>query len=235
MTQKMTFLLSLIVTMLTPVVLILMVVRLLLFPWYLDFEYHLPGFPDDPYGFTLQDRLHWARYAVDYLVNNADISHLGNLRFPEGQQAPMESCTTSYEGGDCTHLYNNRELSHMQDVKLVTQKVLQVWRMALIIVVLLGVAALFAGWGEEYRRALARGAWLTAILSGTIVLLILIAFGLVFVTFHDIFFTKGTWTFLYSDTLIRLFPERFWRDVFLFGLGVPAVIGILMGWLIKKR
>jgi hypothetical protein len=27
--------------------------------------------------------------------------------------------------------------------------------------------------------------------------------------FHQIFFSAGTWMFLYSDTLIRLFPERF--------------------------
>ena len=34
----------------------------------------MPYFPEDPYGFTLEDRLEGARISVDYLVNNAGIA-----------------------------------------------------------------------------------------------------------------------------------------------------------------
>jgi hypothetical protein len=74
------------------------VVRLLINPWYPAFEYRTPGFPDDPYGFTLQERLKFAKNAVDYLVNSEDISYLGDLHFPDGQQAPELSAIM----GDCT-------------------------------------------------------------------------------------------------------------------------------------
>jgi integral membrane protein (TIGR01906 family) len=45
---------------------------------------------------------------------------------------------------------------------------------------------------------------------------LIVAFPVVFVGFHRVFFEGDTWLFLYSDTLIRLFPERFWQDAFLF-------------------
>ena len=36
-----------------------------------------------------------------------------------------------------------------------------------------------------------------------------------FAGFHSLFFEGDSWLFLYSDTLIRLFPLRFWQDAFL--------------------
>jgi integral membrane protein (TIGR01906 family) len=84
----------------------------------------------------------------------------------------------------------------------------------------------------EYRRSVCRGGWLTLALLGAILLFVLLAFSVIFVLFHNIFFESGTWTFLYSDTLIRLFPERFWRDTFLaVGLlagGAALILGVLL-------
>ena len=45
--------------------------------------------------------------------------------------------------------------------------------------------------------------------------------------FHELFFSGGSWLFLYSDTLIRLFPLPFWQDAFLFA-GVLDVLGGLV-------
>jgi uncharacterized membrane protein len=38
-----------------------------------------------------------------------------------------------------------------------------------------------------------------------------------FTLFHALFFEGDSWLFLNSDTLIRLFPIRFWQDAFLLG------------------
>jgi len=43
----------------------------------------MPYFPADEYGFTKEDRLKWAPFALDYLVNSADISYLGDLTFDD--------------------------------------------------------------------------------------------------------------------------------------------------------
>ena len=105
---------------LVPVALTLTNVRLLMTPLFPNFEYNLPGFPLDLYGFTKEDRLKWSKVAIDYLLNNAGIEFLADLRFPEGQTAPLESCG-DYTTRDCTYLYNDRELRHMVDVKNVTR------------------------------------------------------------------------------------------------------------------
>jgi len=61
------------ITVLVPVVLTLTAVRAMLSPWYLEFEYRTPMFPDDYYGFTMDERLAYWRVAVEYLVNDAGI------------------------------------------------------------------------------------------------------------------------------------------------------------------
>ena len=63
----------------------------------------------------------------------------------------------------------------------------------------------------------------------------LLAFGVIFVWFHQIFFESGTWTFLFSDTLIRLFPERFWRDTFLAVGLLSGGVGLALGILLRDK
>lgn len=190
--------LSWIVTLLVPVTLVLAAVRLLVTPAFIQIEYRTPGFPDDPYGFTREERLYWSNIARLYLLNETGIEYLGDLRFANG--APV---------------YNERELGHMLDVKVVLGQALRLWYASLLALLALGLWAWFGGWRRLYRRGLARGGWLTVILVAVIIPLVLVAFGVFFVAFHEVFFDPGTWTFLFSDTLIRLFPERFWRDTFL--------------------
>lgn len=207
-----------VVTLLTPVVLVLTAIRLLIFPAFLRFEYNTPNFPDDPYGFTLEDRLYWAEITMDYLLNAEGISFLQDLRFESGEP-----------------VYNARELRHMVDVKNALQAALWVWRVALAALFILGLWAWRGNWGTEYRQGLARGGWWTAIgLTGAL-LFVLIGFGVFFVAFHNIFFEAGTWQFLFSDTLIRLFPERFWRDIFLYVGGFALVGGLALGFGLRSK
>ena len=77
-------LLGWLVTLLTLVVLMLSAVRLLMVPAFLTFEYNTPNFPPDRYGFTTADRLYWSNIALDYLLNDAGIEFLGDLRFADG-------------------------------------------------------------------------------------------------------------------------------------------------------
>jgi integral membrane protein (TIGR01906 family) len=198
--------------------LVLTAVRLLLTPLFVQFEYRTPDFPPDPYGFTREDRLYWSQIALDYLLNDEGISFLGDLRFSDG-----------------TPVYNERELGHMVDVKNVVRAALIVWYVSLVGLLVLGVWAWVGKWGEVYRRGLARGGWLTVILIGAAMVAVLIGFGVFFVFFHQVFFESGTWMFRFSDTLIRLFPERFWRDTFI-ALGALSLAGgLALGFAFRKR
>jgi integral membrane protein (TIGR01906 family) len=209
--------LSWLVTILVPVALVLTAVRLLLTPVFVQFEYRTPNFPPDPYGFTQQDRLYWSQIALNYLLNDQGISYLGDLRFPDGNP-----------------LYNQRELKHMADVKKVVQVALKIWVGSLAGLALLGVWAWRADWLQPFRHGLSRGGWLTLLLVGTVILFVLVGFGVFFVFFHDIFFAPGTWTFSYSDTLIRLFPERFWRDTFLVLGALAGGGGLALAYIFKR-
>jgi integral membrane protein (TIGR01906 family) len=225
-------LLSWLVTLLTPIALVMAVVRLLISPGYLVVEYSTPGFPPDPYGFTKEDRLYWSKIAAEYLLNDADISFLADLRFPEGQQGPPESCQFI---DDCTRLYNDRELEHMVDVKVVVKAALRIWYVSLGLLLVLWFVAGQAGWGQAYREGLRRGGWLTIFLLVGIILFVLLAFNVMFVAFHNVFFEAGTWQFLFSDTLIRLFPERFWRDTFIAVGVLSAAAGFAVAYFLRPK
>ena len=215
----MTVILSGLVALLVPLALIGLGLRVLLTPLFLQIEYNMPYFPSDTYGFTKEDRLKWAPYALDYLVNSADISYLSDLTFEDGSP-----------------LYNERELSHMKDVKRVTKAALILWYVVLAVLLGLAVWSKFGHWEQAYRQGLMRGGWLMVGLAVTIGLIVVIGIAInpnvfwnFFVGFHKLFFEGDTWLFLFSDTLIRLFPIRFWQDAFLLAAITALGGGIALG------
>jgi len=217
--MKTTLILALIVTLLIPLALIGLGLRLLLTTTFLQIEYNMPYFPPDQYGFTKEDRLKWAPYALDYLVNNSDTSYLGNLKFDDG-----------------TPLYNERELSHMEDVKRVTKGALNVWYVTLALLLALGIWSRLGGWWQAYLQGVMRGGWLMVGLAVVIGLIVVIGIAInpnvfwnFFAAFHSLFFEGDSWLFLYSDTLIRLFPIRFWQDAFLLAAIIALGGGVALG------
>lgn len=209
--------LSGLITIVLPIFLLMTAIRLMISPLFLEIEYRTPAFPPDVYGFTQTDRLYWSRFAVDYLVNNAGIEYLGDLRFPDGSP-----------------LYNERELGHMVDVKNLVQAMIQAWWVLLALLLGLGVWAWRAGWLADYWAGLARGGWLTLGLVIFILAAVMVSFSALFTQFHRIFFTGDTWIFEWSDTLIRLFPMRFWRDAFIM-VGMVTVSGALLSSYLGRR
>lgn len=211
--------LSWLVTLLLPLALTFLGLRLLLTHVFPEIEYRLPGFPADAFGFTLPDRLKWSEISIDYLTNNAGISFLGDLTFPDGSR-----------------LFNDRELSHMQDVKKVIKPVLWIGYGDWILMIGLGALAYYGGWWRQFERGIRRGG---LFILGLVILLGIFAsinFWQFFSDFHGLFFSANSWQFLYSDTLIRLFPMRFWQDAFLFVGLLDVLSGLALGMgLLSKR
>jgi integral membrane protein (TIGR01906 family) len=193
-------------------------VRLLLTDSFIRFEYNQKNFPSDTYGMTKEERLKYAPIALDFLLNNADDSFLGDLRFEDGSV-----------------MFNERELQHMVDVQVLTQTFLKVWYACLVLFGIIWVAAWRGGWVGEFRRMVSFGGMTTIMVLGALILLLVLSFDIVFVGFHRIFFEGDSWLFLYSDTLIRLFPEKFWLDAFVL-VGVFSLLGGLILWLgLRKK
>ncbi|GAB3257953.1 DUF1461 domain-containing protein [Arthrobacter pigmenti] len=186
-----------------PVIVLAGAVRLITTPAFLWLEYHRPGFPDDRFGFGLEERMTYGSYAMDYLLNFAPAQYLGGLVNAAGDP-----------------LFASDEVAHMTDVKMVMQLTL----LAAVALVLLETAALIylaRRYPGGVRRSLFAGAVITLLLIIAIAVLAILGWQQFFAAFHSIFFADGTWTFAASDTLIRLFPGQFWIDS---GIAVAAVV-----------
>jgi len=190
--------------------------------WFVRWEYSRANFPPDEYGFTTEERVRLAEICVDYLAPGAPISLLADLRLSSGDPA-----------------FNERELSHMEDVQVAFTQV----TVAAAVGALVWIGGFVALAVLRRTRKVAAATLLT---GGLFTLGLLVVIGVVmavswwecFQAFHRIFFEEGTWVFLRSDTLIRLFPIRFWIDVAVAAvvlLVVEAVIVGVVGWAWRRR
>lgn len=190
-----------ILIVLLPIVIVLTSVRILILTaksW-VQIEYNLPGFPQDRYGFSLEDRLYWASIDIEFLLNEDGLEYFNGLQLEDG--APM---------------HNERELRHMEDVKNLMQAAWKVWGAGFIIVILLILMLWRVGGASVALQGLMVSSRGMIILMVVFSIGVAFAFGVLFVGFHRIFFEGSTWIFPYSDTFIRLYPERFWRDTFVY-------------------
>lgn len=209
--QKWARAVSVLVSLALPVVILAVALRVVTAPWLVRWEYRKPDFPPDPYGLTTEERIRLAEVCVEYLATGAGIELLADLEL-EGRPA-----------------FNERELAHMVDVQRVFWAVLRAG-MAAGAVVLGGTAGLLA---RRTTRPLAAG----ALRGGAVLALaLLVAIGGLMLTswetfftgFHELLFPPDTWTFPTSDTLIRLYPERFWMDVGRTIVGVVLIQSVLV-------
>ena len=181
-----------------PIALLFLGLRLLLSAGFLSIEYRMPGFPQDLYGFTQDERLQYSNIALEYLLNESDMDFLTNQTFPDG-----------------TILFNGREASHMLDVKKVVKPSLTVGYLSWFLFALLALISIAANQIPNFLQGIRYGTWILLGIIGVIGIFAVISFWNFFSFFHTLFFEGESWIFSYNDTLIRLFPLRFWQDAFL--------------------
>ena len=211
----MTKILGTLIILCLPLLIMLGSVSLLATDQYLAYEYGKTGFPPDSFGFTDQQRFILASTNIHYVY-----AHL-----------PNDELSKQTLNG--VPVYNPREVSHMADVQAVFQSVSRVWQAAFALFLLLG----FVLWRNGERIALASairsGGIVTSGLVLSIALLALFSWQAWFDLFHRLLFKEGSWLFDYSDTLIRLFPLKFWSDATFTITAFSLVGGLLMaliGW-----
>jgi len=209
-------------TLALPIFLLVANVRIVTGHWFVHWEYGKADFSPDPYGLSTAERTRLAETCVDYLATDANLSLLRDLQLPNGEPA-----------------FNQRELRHMFDVQVVYGHLMTAGIVAALVLAG-GLAALIT---SVYARrhapvALLRGSVLTLGLLGAASVYMALSWSEFFTTFHRIFFEGSSWLFDYSNTLIRLFPMRFWMDVAAVIVGLLVIEAVVVGgvgWVWVRR
>ena len=218
----MRFLLQLLILLLLPVFLALTNVRVLMTSSFARWEYAKPGFPD-PTLVPLERRQPIVDTTLAYVKGAGDESLIADLTFDDGRP-----------------VYNQREIRHLTDVRVLVRQT-SLLHVVAGLIILLGTAYLvWSGRGQSAARALASGSALTVAIIGAVGIIAAFAFRFFFVRFHRVFFAGETWMFPGTDTLIQVFPEKFWFDasllIVILTLVEAAAIGVLaLTWLGVRR
>lgn len=204
-----------IVTLILPFVLLMNGVLLVFTAEFLQYEYRKPDFPEDPYGFTLEERMEYGTASVHYITDVL-------TRDPDGDLVALKM-------KDGTPLYNERELSHMRDVRDVFGNARAVMAGMIVFIILTGwLVSRKPDSLPGFLRSLAWGSALTILLIILVFVGIMTGFDALFENFHHLFFTGDSWLFYADDSLIRLFPEQLWIDGFTLAAILTAVLAFLI-------
>ncbi len=206
------FLLAL--TVLFPIVAIGLSVRLAFNNWIIDYVYAERDFPKDRYGLPESYRKNLAKLGLRAVLSDEGFEEFKRARLPDGRKA-----------------FNKREIKHMRDVKEFLKRFFPT---VYIISVVWLIGLLLSKPGD----------YLT--LSGVFGLLILVFLGVLvfsnygraFEIFHSLIFDPFSWRFRYTDTLLRIYPMKFWYEttklVAIMSFCLSLLV-MLLGLIIKKR
>jgi len=174
-------------------------------PSFINYEYSKGSWPLPP-RYDDHERREVAKAVLYYLRSAEEISYLGELADEEGP------------------LFNERELVHLVDVKVLARRALLLHGVLGLLIVGAVVILLFSPEGRKaLPGSLLQGSVLTFLLFGLVGAFAATGFDTLFVGFHRTFFAGDSWLFNRSDTLIQLFPLPFW-----FGAAISWV-GLTLG------
>lgn len=178
-----------------PPVLVVNAFRVLATDTFVRFELH--RIPPDLYGFTDDQRQALA------------LTGLRSIR-PGSEGVPLLERATLPNGSPA---FGERELTHMRDVRRLFGAALRLQLVVLVSLAALAIALARTPLRTVVPTGLLAGALATLAIALLAVPIILLGFDGFFTRFHEVFFEGNSWRFSTADTLIRLYPERFWQDV----------------------
>lgn len=134
--------------------------------------------------------------------------------------------------------FNQRERKHLLDVKLLIHRANLLFYTLLVLEVLL-----FLTVAKDFRcvKTVILGGGALTLLIAILMFILSRSFGFIFTRFHHLFFEPGSWLFSAQDTLIQMFPEQFFFDIFSeivkYSSTIATIIVIILIFLIygKKK
>ena len=203
------------VIFLIPIILFSTNFLLLASPKYLEWEYSKEDFPK-PEELTLRERSILSRSILAYIKGITDVSTL-----------------------DTTDLFTQREISHLNDVKILNNRLFLGRGVASILFVYLTLfAILSAKKGHSVIKYILSGSLITLTVAIVLFVSVYLNFNILFVSIHKIIFPQESWSFDSQATLIELYPGEFWIDsavAFLILTLIESLMLCLISFVIMRR
>jgi integral membrane protein (TIGR01906 family) len=184
-------------------------------PYYIKLEYSKENFPKSA-RFLDEERLNLSGQVIGFLKNQVNISML-----------------------EKSGLYEQIELRHLNDVKILTEKVFLLQKMSFIFLVSFIFSTIFLGKNKlNTISSIFSGLLITIAITIIIFLFVCFDFNWFFIKFHEILFPQGFWSFDNEATLIQLYPEEFWIDsgiLLLFSVFIESLLLSLISFVAIGR
>ena len=158
--------------------------------WFIELEYSKKDFPKDKYGLNDEYRKKLAKVGLRAVLSKEGLKEFEKAKLPNGRKA-----------------FRKKEVKHMADVNKLLSFIFPV-SYTLFFFWIIGVFSL-----EEYRKKLLIG-------SGLFTIFLILITGIftftnynkAFEIFHNYVFDTTSWKFKSYDTLLRVYPMKFWFD-----------------------
>ncbi len=211
-------LLSLLIVVLSPILYVGIPTRIAFNEWFIDWEYSKADFPKDRFGLEDDYRKYLAKLGLKAVLSEG-MEEFRRARLPDGRRA-----------------FREKEIKHMEDVR----DFLKLFFPFLYISIAFTVLAFFIiGDPRLIGKVLVSSSIFSFILVAGAGAFALLDYDLAFEVFHNYIFDPYSWRFKPTDTLLRIYPMKFWYDGTIFVLvlsGLLSLISLLLGlFLIRYR
>lgn len=205
--------LAALVALAVPGILVVDGFRVLATDTFVEWELGRDGFPPDLYGLDVDQRTALAKLGLESIQ-------------PGSEGVPLLERATLPNGAPA---FQERELTHMRDVGRLFGAALRLQLIAALVIAVLAVALARTRLRTAVPAGLLAGSLATLAIAVLAVPVIVLGFDDFFTRFHEVFFSGDSWRFSTADTLIRIYPERFWVDVSRLAAGIAVAQALLLG------
>ncbi len=210
---------GLVVVLLSPIIFIGVPTRVAFNEWFIEWEYSKEDFPKDRWGLPDEYRKKLAKIGLRAVLSDEGMEEFKRARLPDGRRA-----------------FNVREIRHMEDVKRVLDVFFPLVYASLVLTALIFLLVRDAGF---IGKTLIASSLFSTGLALFALLFSLIDYDKAFELFHIILFDPYSWRFRSTDTLLRIYPMKFWFDGTLFVIGGALFLNLIsLGtgiFLLKRR
>jgi len=198
---------SFLVVILSPIIFVGIPTRIAFNEWFIDWEYSKADFPKDRYGMDDDYRKYLAKLGLRAVLSDEGMEEFKRARLPDGRPA-----------------FTLREIKHMEDVKNFLG-----WFFPLVY-----LSTFISFLSLLYLRdkiLIGRTLLASSLFSLTLILgaalFSITNYDLAFELFHNYVFDPYSWKFKYTDTLLRIYPMKFWYDGTLLVIGMSLMLALL--------